>query len=134
MIVIQFPTQLEVVEPTVKVGDFFYASWGWDQTNIDFYKVVGLTPKGVKIQHWTSATTQSVTGADMVIPGVEAVSGAWVTKDGVSVYERDVEAPVETKRLKSFDAGKFYLHWKSYADLYLWDGAEKYQTAAGYGH
>lgn len=37
--------------PMPKVGDLFYSSWGYDQTNIDFYQVtsvkrrmVGLTP------------------------------------------------------------------------------------------
>ena len=29
----------------VKVGDVFYDSWGWEQTNIDFYQVVGLRGK-----------------------------------------------------------------------------------------
>jgi hypothetical protein len=32
-------------ERKVKVGDIFVASWGWDQTNIDFYKVVRLIGK-----------------------------------------------------------------------------------------
>ena len=26
----------------VKVGDIYYTSWGYDQTNIDFYEVVPL--------------------------------------------------------------------------------------------
>lgn len=30
----------------VEVGDIFEASWGWDQTNVDFYKVVSLTKSG----------------------------------------------------------------------------------------
>ena len=29
----------------VKVGDVFVDSWGWEQTNIDFYQVVGLRGK-----------------------------------------------------------------------------------------
>ena len=29
----------------VHVGDIFYSSWGWEQTNIDFYQVVGLRGK-----------------------------------------------------------------------------------------
>lgn len=39
--------------PMPKVGDFFYSSWGYEQTNIDFYqvttvknKMVGLRPIG----------------------------------------------------------------------------------------
>jgi len=32
--------------PTVKVGDVFYTSWGYDQTNVDFYVVLSVTPSG----------------------------------------------------------------------------------------
>jgi hypothetical protein len=34
---------------TVEVGDIFVCSWGYDQTNIDFYKVVKKTKTGVSI-------------------------------------------------------------------------------------
>ena len=33
----------------MKKGDILVSSWGYEQTNIDFYKVVGVTPKSVKI-------------------------------------------------------------------------------------
>lgn len=29
----------------VEVGDIFCSSWGWDQTNVDYYKVVRTTAK-----------------------------------------------------------------------------------------
>lgn len=29
----------------VQIGDVFYDSWGWEQTNIDFYQVVALRGK-----------------------------------------------------------------------------------------
>ena len=31
-------------------GDTFYNTWGWEQTNIDFYQVVATTKKTVKIR------------------------------------------------------------------------------------
>jgi hypothetical protein len=44
--------------PMPKVGDLFYSSWGYDQTNIDFYqvttvrnKMVGLTPIAGKAKY-----------------------------------------------------------------------------------
>jgi len=37
-------------ETKIKVNDIMVNSWGYDQTNIDFYKVVGLTPKGIKVR------------------------------------------------------------------------------------
>lgn len=30
----------------IKVGDIFYESWGYDQTNIDFIQVVTISPTG----------------------------------------------------------------------------------------
>ena len=32
------------MENKVKVGTIFKCSWGYDQTNVDFFKCVGFTP------------------------------------------------------------------------------------------
>ena len=42
---------LTVVPQTnpVKVNDIFYSSWGYDQTNIDFYQVIDVLPNSVKV-------------------------------------------------------------------------------------
>ena len=34
----------------VKAGDVFVESWGYDQTNVDFYQVVKTTAKSVEIK------------------------------------------------------------------------------------
>ncbi|NBR55091.1 MAG: hypothetical protein EBT82_03865 [Micrococcales bacterium] len=39
----------EFVNP-YKVGDILYGSWGYDQTNIDFYQVVEVKNRSLKIQ------------------------------------------------------------------------------------
>lgn len=39
-------TATETLPATVKVGDIFYNSWGYDQTNIDFYVVDAVSPTG----------------------------------------------------------------------------------------
>lgn len=33
-----------------KVDDILYSSWGYDQTNIDFYQVVKVTPRGLRLR------------------------------------------------------------------------------------
>ena len=40
------------IEPkhSIKVGDVFYYSWGYDQTNIEFFQVVAVTAKTVSIR------------------------------------------------------------------------------------
>ena len=39
---------------SLKVGDIFYSSWGYDQTNIDFYEVVKVYNKKVAIRKISS--------------------------------------------------------------------------------
>lgn len=40
-----------IVQPEqVKVGDIFYGSWGYEQTNIDFLKVIKLSKTGKTCQ------------------------------------------------------------------------------------
>jgi hypothetical protein len=54
----------------VTVGTVFERSWGYDQTNVDFYRVVGLTPKGVKIQKWSAHNVASEGNMhDSLVPG-----------------------------------------------------------------
>ena len=41
----------------VKSGDIFYSSWGYEQTNIDFYEVVKVTDKSVFFRDLASDKT-----------------------------------------------------------------------------
>lgn len=34
----------------VKVGDVFACSWGYDQTNVNYYEVVSVTPSGKSVK------------------------------------------------------------------------------------
>jgi hypothetical protein len=34
----------------IKIGDIFYNSWGYDQTNIDYFQVVSVTAKTVSLR------------------------------------------------------------------------------------
>lgn len=96
-----------------KVGDILYSSWGYDQTNIDFYEVVGVTSKSIKIRKVANKTVKSNGPDDFVVP----------------VKGRFIESPM-TKRVKSRGEVKI----ESYAWAYPWDGKPKRQTAAGWGH
>lgn len=127
------------VSPTevgVKVGDFFYTSWGYDQTNVDFYKVVGLTPKGVKVQEWTSKAVSDEGPQVQVVPGDSPKVGCWVVSPdgGWSEYDRTATAPVLTKRLKSAGFSKAAISLESYKSGWLWDGSPKSKTGWGWGH
>lgn len=112
----------EAVEatPQVEVGSIFECSWGYDQTNVDFYLVVGLTKSGksVRVQRIGSRTVDAHgPGGNRVVPNPEHVRGE-----------------VRTKRLRASS----YHHWafaaRSFADAYLWDGQAQYETDSVFGH
>lgn len=108
------------VSPTdagIEVGTIFYASWGYDQTNVDFYEVVGLTPKGVKIRKVAQFADSGGYGHDEV----SAQSGRYLSEE------------VETKILRG-SAEHPYLSINSFSSASVWDGQPKYQTATGFGH
>lgn len=127
------------VTPTdvgVHVGDFFYASWGYDQTNVTWYKVVGLTPKGVRIQEVLGRFTSNDGGpVTYVVPtDTVKVGNVWVTDpDTGESHVEQRPAPVLTKRIQQGYQGRPVLAWK-YGILYLWDGTPQYQTGGGWGH
>jgi len=55
----------------VKVGDIFYTSWGYEQTNIDFYEVVRVTEKTAHIRELKQSRTDTsfMQGVCEPIPG-----------------------------------------------------------------
>ena len=104
----------ERLAPTsLKEGDILYSSWGYDQTNVDFYKVKQVLGNNkVKIVQMNSKIVNQSLATDYVAPNVEigdemikVVNGKW---NSVKIT--------------------------SYANAYLWDGQPKYETQAGYGH
>lgn len=42
--------KLEEIEHSLREGDILYSSWGYDQTNVDFYQVMRITPKKVVLR------------------------------------------------------------------------------------
>lgn len=56
--------KLENQDEFVKVGDLFYSSWGYEQTNVEFFKVVGLTKSGksAKVRQIGSKTKEGSEG------------------------------------------------------------------------
>lgn len=105
----------------VQVGDFFRSSWGYDQTNVDFYEVlkVSASGKSVKVRQVQAGVVSDEGSSERVAP----IPG--------SVHPWHGE--VMTKRL-SYWNGQPKFRVASYANAYLWDCKPAYQTAAGWGH
>lgn len=101
----------------VEVGSIFYSSWGYDQTNIDFYEVVGLTPQSVKVR--------------MVRKNAE---GGGVYGYKVTPRKGDFVGEVMTKRLSEGYRGQPAISINSYSSAWLWDGTPKTETDSQFGH
>lgn len=98
----------------VRIGDIFYSSWGYDQTNIYFYQVIGL--KGAKTAiirriRGTDEQTGFLSGTTMPVPN--------------SFLARE-ESQVRRIQMNN---GNPYFKMSSYEYAYPWDGKEKNWTA-----
>lgn len=99
-----------------KVGDILYDSWGYDQTNIDFYQVVETGAKSVKVR---SIGQDMVRGAGWLCEYVTAKKDSFIGEPVVKilqVYLNSNNQPVV--HIKSRFGGS----------LSPWDGEEKYQS------
>ena len=113
-----------VQDQGVQVGDLFACSWGYDQTQVDFYEVVGLTPSGksVKVK---PVQQENVSDPRQPSYRVKPVKG--------SAY-----GEAKTYRIKDATWGsevKYAFRVNSYSHAYKgdWDGQWSV-TGWGYGH
>jgi hypothetical protein len=96
-----------------KVGDIYYTSWGYDQTNVDFYQIVAKKGVTFQVQQIGTKIVQEGRGSDGVIADPAVKCGELMTK-----------------RMDA--SGGFTMSSFEYASA--WDGNPKHQTSYGYGH
>jgi hypothetical protein len=65
---------------SVKVNDIFYSSWGYDQTNIDFYIVVEVLKSSVKVVSIGEDRTYTGPMQGNCIPNLSAKGTKVITK------------------------------------------------------
>jgi hypothetical protein len=105
----------------VKVGDIFASSWGYDQTNVDFYEVVGVTASGKSVR--VVPIGKDTTYAEGYYTKVTPVPGSF-----------DPDAVPVTKRVRFTRYDDAVIKITSYASAYrVSPDVEKYETALGYG-
>lgn len=90
----------------VQVGDIFYNSWGYEQTNVDFYQVVALSGQSVTIRKIQSKMVRE---------------NAFMSGFVVAVKDAFVERAEPTKKRLKFYEGK-----PSIGSCYPWDGREQF--------
>jgi hypothetical protein len=94
-------------------GDILVSSWGYGQTNIDFYKVVDVTAKSVKIVRLGEIITERDSAmSEYVIPN-----------------ENEIRGQVMTKRIKVRRANdSTYVKISDYAIASKWGGHPEFQS------
>ncbi len=131
---------------TLSPGDFLVSSWGYDQTNIDFYKVISVSPSGktAEIQKWESKQVSSAhetnSTHDGLVPGDHPESGwRWETPEGAALDSPvRVPAPILRKKISTYEDSRgetrAYVRLTSYSSASKWSGKTAYQTNSMYGH
>lgn len=117
-------------EVGVSVGDIFYNSWGYDQTNVDFYEVIRLTGQGVEVQPINSRVVSSGQGSESVVP----IPGSVREFDVITGIDRNDK---KTKVCRLRDYGGSYgpsIVLSRDHSASKWDGTPKHQTDAYSGH
>lgn len=101
-------------ENPAKVGDILYSSWGYDQTNIDFYQVVAVNGKQITIREIAQERKET----------------EWLQGDCLPVPGRFLKDSVEIKKFPRPGYGSEYsVNLTSYSSAWLWDGKVKHYTA-----
>ena len=95
------------------VGDILYSSWGYDQTNVDFYEVLATTEKSVIIREVGQKVVKEDSYAEYVVP----VPGRYIG----------------SKMNKRVGNGG-YVRVSGSQSASKWDGKPKYKTPFGMGH
>jgi len=90
-----------------EVGHIFYSSWGYEQTNIDWYEVIALVGKSsVKVRKISAVIDHDMHDQGSCSPR----AGAFVGPEMVKRIDRD---------------GSVSFKVASYAHAFLWDGKPK---------
>ena len=121
---------IEKVKVQPKVGDILYSSWGYDQTNIDFYKVVKVSEFSVWIQELSKKIVE-VTGwaHEKVVPSdsSEYQVRNWdneVDNFGNVNHFITKTYPISRHKIKQFSwkDESYYVTLNSFSHASLWDG------------
>jgi hypothetical protein len=111
----------EVAVP--EVGSVLVSSWGYDQTNVDFYQVVRVSAASV----WVVPMSQKVVEAnsymsEYVVPNEPVFERVW--RDSDSGVKEVIEVKPEMCRWNKYGYAK--VGYNQAASV--WDGKPKYQS------
>ena len=118
---------------TPKVGDILYSSWGYDQTNIEFFKVVKVSEFSVWIQEigkkvvevtgWAHQNVVPVDSPEYQVRNWDKEKDDW---DNVNEYITKTH-PIQRKKIQAYGDG-YGVSLNSFSSAWLWDGKPKGQS------
>ena len=98
----------------LSVGDILYESWGYDQTNIEFYQVVEVVSnKTIKIRE---------------LKQNQDYSSQYMSGKTVAIKDQFLNDTIYTKRISGAYHDKAYFPGVYHGSLSLWDGKPKYYS------
>ena len=102
----------------VKVGDVFSMSWGYDQTQVDWFQVIALVGEcSVRIREVNPPMVSEDAVCSMSADRTYAISNEILPPSSYSVHIKDNEKGDLKRVLKSGET--IYLNMASYANAYL---------------
>ncbi len=107
----------------VQVGDIFYASWGYDQTNVDFMQVVEVSKTGKTVKCKMTGKLQMST--ESVGPCNKLYGEVFQLK--VSTAYSGEKEVLRGRYPFCGDSKRFDSMWK-------YEGEPVYETPEGFGH
>jgi hypothetical protein len=99
---------------SIKEGDIFVDSWGYDQTNVDYYVVTKKLKASIKVRQIGKIVEYGSHGANKVTPNpLHYLSSG----EEMNKIPQDGHIKID-----------------GYRYAVLWDGVPNHETAAGWGH
>lgn len=105
---------------SVAVGDVFVTSWGYEQTNIDYFEVVDKHGQYVTVRPIASRTVEDTGWLQRT---VEAVPGSYVDK--CALIDDKPSARYKVKGTKNSPR----IDLTSFASAYIWDGKPDHESS-----
>ena len=112
------------------VGDVLYASWGWEQTNLDFFIVTEATEKSIRIKECTMKQTLDE-GYDSGMARNVAYDPKTAKPVEKSWCIKDQAGRGDLKRICSYELNgqkKTYVNFRYGHNLYHYEGKKLYES------
>lgn len=123
-------TTTQETKHSPKIGDILSSSWGYDQTNRDYYQVVRVTPAKVALRKIKTEVVVYGDSSDEVRP----VKDAFESAENACSYEIPYTSETGALRKVVYMRDGYSCKVSDYAWAHLWNGGCEFQTSSMAGH